>query len=134
MRALYIDCQDEDLVPMANVISPKGASKKISELGKSGKPKKAEMRRREASEPNLTPKNHSKIENDRKVLVKNSSGVLLDKKKMQQQQVSFKKKNKISIDCNSEVENLHELRNEIVELQGMVSFQPRPHPIPLQLQ
>ncbi len=35
--------------------------------------KKGELKKREISEPNLTPKNHTKIENDRKVIVKNNS-------------------------------------------------------------
>ena len=45
------------------------------------KAKKGDMRKREFSEPILTPKGHSKIENEHKVMVKNFSIVNLDKKK-----------------------------------------------------
>lgn len=45
------------------------------------KVKKGDMRKREFLEPVLTPKGHSKIENDHKVIVKNPSNVNLDKKK-----------------------------------------------------
>lgn len=45
------------------------------------KVKKGDMRKRQFSEPILTPKGHTKIENEHKVIVKNSSIVNLDKKK-----------------------------------------------------
>jgi hypothetical protein len=45
------------------------------------KAKKGDIRKREFSEPVLTPKGHTRIENDHKVIVKNSSIMNLDKKK-----------------------------------------------------
>ena len=52
-----------------------------------------QLKRRQASEPNLTPKGHSKIENDKKVMVKNNSQIIFEKKKsFHPKNVDFKKK------------------------------------------
>ncbi len=45
------------------------------------KSKKGDMRKREFSEPILTPKGHAKFDNEQKPIVKNSSIVNFDKKK-----------------------------------------------------
>lgn len=58
--------------------------KEVQKLDK--KVKKGDMRKREFSEPVLTPKGHSKIENDHKVIVKNPSNINLDKKKVRERE------------------------------------------------
>jgi hypothetical protein len=51
------------------------------------KAKKGDIRKREFSEPVLlTPKGHTKIENEQKVMVKNTSIVNLDKKKVRERE------------------------------------------------
>ncbi len=89
-KRLHIDCNSDEYSEIEHVISPKsqqGVSKyhdmpvkRIDNYMKEGP--KAEkkfskrgdqLKRRETSEPILTPKGHSKIENERKVMVKNNS-------------------------------------------------------------
>ena len=68
---------------------------------KKGQKKGDHLKRREASEPNLTPKGHSKIDNnDKKIMVKNNSQLLFEKKKsFNPKNVDFKKKAK----CNEDI-------------------------------
>ena len=57
--------------------------------------KKDQLKRKQVSQPNLTPKGHSKIENEKKVIAKNNS-LLFEKKKSinNPKNVDFKKKPK----------------------------------------
>jgi hypothetical protein len=65
------------------------------------KSKKGDIRKREFSEPILTPKGHTKIDNEQKIIVKNSSIVNFDKKKGREREKEregiFKKKTKKDI-------------------------------------
>jgi hypothetical protein len=92
-RGLFINCNLEDSSsPIESVVSPKSLSqiahnknidmpvkridnymKDQSKIGGDKKSKKGEVRKREFSEPNLTPKSHMKVENERKVVAKNGS-------------------------------------------------------------
>lgn len=91
-KGLHLDCQSDEHSPIEYVVSPKsqqGLSKHYEmpvrrvdnytkeACGKKPQKQGAQLRRREGSEPSLTPKGHGKIDNERKVMVKNSSQVNL---------------------------------------------------------
>ena len=85
------------------------------------------LRRRQVSQPNLTPKGHSKIDSERKVITKNSSQNLLEKKKSNNGSgnVCFKKKTKCNQDIVKSLEEIHQFRNDIYDMQGQISHRDR---------
>jgi hypothetical protein len=58
---------------MDNYVKEAKFAEKEGKVGEKKGAKKGELKRREVSEPTLTPKGHAKIENERKVMVKNNS-------------------------------------------------------------
>ena len=86
-RGLFIECNAEDQSMVEQVISPKSQMAKhhdmpvkrvdnymnFSKGEKKSQKKGDQLKRRDVSEPILTPKNHMKIENEKKVMVKNHS-------------------------------------------------------------
>ena len=79
---------------------------KESKMQKKSQKRGDQLRRREASEPNLTPKGHSKIDNtDKKIFAKNSSQIVEKKKSVNPTSVSFKKKMK-SNDSQDQISGL----------------------------
>ena len=113
-KGLFIDCNFDDYSLIADRVSPKNGIgyngkyyqmpvKRIDNYTKEAKGDKKShrrgdhLRKRDASEPNLTPKGHSKIENYKKVMVKNNSQLMFQKKKSTNaKNADFKKKSKVS--------------------------------------
>ena len=79
---------------------------KESKIEKKSQKRGDQLRRREASEPTLTPKGHSKIDNtDKKIMVKNNSQLIEKKKSVNPTSVSFKKKMKAN-DSHDQISGL----------------------------
>jgi hypothetical protein len=99
-------------------------TKEVAKADKKGK--KSELRKREASEPTLTPKGHTKIENERKVIPKNSSMVNFEKKNSQQPGL-FKKKSKHTPDIVglSEINEIQGMKKDIESIIGQMSHRPK---------
>jgi hypothetical protein len=117
-RGLFLDYNLDDVSSIDQAVSPKSQAgsnkhhdmpvKRIDnytkDLSKGGDKKSQkrgdQLRRRDISEPNLTPKGHSRIDNNSKAMVKNNSQVAFEKKKpAHPTPVCFKKKAK----CNQDI-------------------------------
>lgn len=103
----------------------KEINNKHAQKGEKKASKKGEqLRKRQSSEPTLTPKGHTKIENERKVIAKNNSVVNFEKKGGVQNAGLFKKKSKHSPEMLgglSEINEIQELKKDIESLRGQIS-------------
>ena len=144
-RGLVIDANMDDYSSIEYIVSPKSQlsnhskhhdmpvkridnyTKQLSRGEKKTHKRGENLRRREASQPNLTPKGHAKIDSERKVITKNSSQNLFEKKKSNNGggNVCFKKKTKCNQDIVKSLQEIHQFRNDIYDLQGQISHRER---------